>query len=167
MKKSINYLVKSAVIAAIYTIITILFSFMGYQAIQFRISEIMVLLVFIDSKYTAGLILGCFIANLLGPYGLIDAVFGSLASLFAIGMIIFTRKKLGFNHRSLFISSFWPAISSFIIAFEIVFVFNVPESYWLWVLWVAIGEFVVVTLAGVPIFRWIMKQDALVQRLKI
>jgi hypothetical protein len=49
--------------------------------------------------------------------------------------------------------------------FEIIVVFGAPESFWFWTAMVAVGEFVVITLAGVPIFSWIIKQDRLTHML--
>ncbi len=159
--KLINFLTKTAIVAALYAVITWAFYFVGYNAIQFRISEMMVLLAFFDKKYIPGLVLGCFIANLASPFGIVDIIFGTAASLFVVCMIALTRKVLGFNVKSLYISSLWASVSAFIIAYEIVFIFGAPESFWYWVAMVAIGEFVVVTILGAPIAKWILKTDKL------
>jgi len=165
MSKKTHFLVKTALVAALYIVITFAFYFLSYDAIQFRVSEVMVLLAFIDPLYIPGLVLGCFMANILGPYGIIDAIFGSFTSLVALFMIAKTRKVLGFNVKSLFISSLWPAVFSFIIAFEVTVIYGAPESFLFWTVMVAIGEFVVITLAGVPIFSWIIKQENLTKML--
>ncbi len=166
MNNKTNFLVRTAIVAAIYVVVTFAFYFLSYEAIQFRVSEVMVLLALIDPLYIPGLVIGCFMANLLGPFGLIDAVFGSLASLVSLLMIVQTKRWLGNGLRTLVISSLWPAIFSFIIAFEITVVFGAPESFLFWMVMVAVGEFVVITLAGVPIFNWILKNEPLVKMLK-
>lgn len=166
MNNKTNFLVRTAIVASLYVVITFALYFLSYQAIQFRVSEVMVLLAFIDPLYIPGLVIGCFMANILGPYGLIDAVFGSFASLVSLLMIVQTRKWFGNNLKSLVIASLWPAIFSFIIAFEITVVFGAPESFWFWTLMVAIGEFVVITLAGVPIFNWITKNEGVLKLLR-
>lgn len=153
-------------VAAIYVVVTFAFYFLSYEAVQFRVSELMVLLAFIDPFYIPGLVIGCFMANLLGPFGIIDAVFGSFASLVGLLMIVKTRKIFGDSLKGLFIASLWPAIFSFIIAFEITVVMGAPESFWFWTFMVAVGEFVVITVAGVPIFNWIRKNKALVKILE-
>ena len=162
-----NFLVKTAMIAAIYTVLTLALYFLSYEAIQFRISELMVLLAFIDPLYLPGLVIGCFLANLLGPYGLTDAFFGTLATLFAVSMIIQTRRIFGNSLKSLFIASLWPSVSSLIIAFGIKVISGAPESFLFWVVMVAIGEFSVVTVIGVPLYKWILKDDVLVDRLRM
>lgn len=156
---------KTAIVACVYTVATWAFYFVGYNALQFRVSEILVLLAFIDKRYIPGLILGCFIANTVSPFGIIDMLIGTFASAFVVIMIALTRKVLGFDKMSLFISSIWASVSSLIIAFGIVFIFGAEESYWYWVLMVAIGEFVVVSLVGAPIFAWIMDREAILKKL--
>ncbi|MBF4691798.1 QueT transporter family protein [Fusibacter ferrireducens] len=166
MNNKTNFLARTAVVASLYVVITLSLFFLSYEAIQFRVSEIMVLLAFIDPLYIPGLVLGCFMANLMGPFGIIDALFGSFASLLALLMVVKTRKWFGNNLKSLVIASLWPAIFSFIIAFEITVVFGSEDSFWFWTVMVAVGEFVVITLAGVPIFNWIIKNDGVVRLLK-
>lgn len=164
--RAIIMITKTAIVASLYAVITWAFYFVGYNAVQFRVSEIMVLLAFIDKRYIPGLVLGCVIANLTSPYGIVDIVMGSFASLFVVVMIAITRKILGKNKISLLIASLWASISALIIAYEIVFIFKAPESFWFWTVMVGIGQFVVVTIVGVPIFCWIFKNDAVYKRLQ-
>ena len=166
MNNRTNFLVRTALVATIYVIITFAFYSLGYEAVQFRISEIMVLLAFIDPLYIPGLVIGCFMANILGPFGIIDAVFGSFSSFVSLLMVVQSRKWFGNNLKGLIVASLWPAIFSFIIAFEVTVVFGAPESFWFWTVMVAIGEFVVITLVGVPIFSWIIKKDSIVKHFK-
>ncbi len=164
--KLVNFLTKTALVASIYAIMTWAFYFVGYNAIQFRLSEILVLLAFFDKKYIPGLVLGCFIANMVSPFGIVDIVFGTFASLMVVVMIALTRKILGFNKKSLYIASLWASVSAFIIAFEIVFIFGAPESFWFWTAMVAIGEFTVVTILGCPIASWIMRSPSVTKKLE-
>ncbi len=168
MKKlNTRFLVITAIVAAVYVAVTFAFYFLSYQAIQFRISEVMVLLAFIDPLYIPGLTLGCFIANLLGPFGLVDAVFGGFATLVSVSMIYKTSKWIKDKKKALIIASLWPSIFSFIIAFEITVIGGAPESFWFWTVMVAIGEFVVITLGGVPLFSYILSKPRIVEKLKI
>lgn len=166
MKIDTKFLAKSAIVASLYIVLTFAFYFLSYGMVQFRLAEIMALLAFIDSRYIYGLTLGCFIANILGPYGYIDAIFGTAASLFAFAFIVLIRNHFGKSRKSLFIASLGPALSSFIIAAEIVFVFGAEESFWLWTLMVAIGQFVVVSIGGYFIFSWLLNNEKLQKILK-
>lgn len=76
-------LVRMALIAAIYAVITIVMAPFSYGPIQVRVSEALTILPFIFPESVLGLFIGCFIANIYGNYGIIDIVFGSLATLVA------------------------------------------------------------------------------------
>lgn len=160
MKKNIKteFLVKSAVVAALYAALTMIFGFMSYGPIQFRIAEVMTLLAFIDPLYIPGLVLGCAISNITSTIGIIDIVVGVLATLIAVSLI---RKT-----KNLFIASLWPTIiNSIFVGAELYYVLGLP--FWLSTLQVAIGEFVVVTIIGYPLFKYILRNKNLVDELRI
>lgn len=71
------------VIAAIYTVLTVAFAPISYGFIQFRVSEVMTVLPFVTPLAIPGLFIGAFFSNWWSSLGLIDVVFGSLASLIA------------------------------------------------------------------------------------
>ena len=87
-------LVRTAVIAALYAVLTLVLAPISYGNVQFRISEIMVLLAFFDPFYIGGLTLGCFVANILGPNGMVDAVFGTIATFISVYAISITGKYI-------------------------------------------------------------------------
>lgn len=81
-----KFLVSTALIAAIYVVMTLAIAPLSFGMIQIRISEVLMLMAFIDKKYAPGLVLGCFIANCFSPFGMMDVVFGhSLHSGFSCG----------------------------------------------------------------------------------
>lgn len=82
MKKT-NHLVQGALIAAIYAVLTIAFAPISYGEIQVRISEALTILPMFTPAAIPGLFVGCIIANIYGGNGMIDIVFGSLATLIA------------------------------------------------------------------------------------
>jgi len=165
-KNKVRFITHTALIAAAYAAITIVFSFLSYGQVQFRISEILVLFAFIEPKYTTGLVLGCILANLPSPLGIIDVVAGSFATFIALLLIIGVRKSFGYNKKSLLIASLGPVISNaIIVGWELNYLFQTP--FWMNALYVGIGEFVVVTLAGTAVVNSIMKNDRVVEKLKI
>ena len=164
----IKKLVYSAIAAALYVVLTVAIAPLSYQAVQFRFSELLVFLAWIDPWYIPGLTLGCFIANLFGPFGIADAVGGSLATLFAVSMMAVSAKGIKKPLLSLAVASLWPAVSALIIAFEIVFFTGAEESYWYWTAMIAIGQFGVVSVCGVPLmYRIVKKHKKLIQILTI
>nr|WP_312579068.1 QueT transporter family protein [Sedimentibacter sp.] len=165
-KNRVQFITKTALIAAAYAAITIAFSFLSYGQVQFRISEILVLFAFIDPKYTTGLILGCILANLPSPLGVIDVVVGPIATLIAILFIIGVKKAFGYNKKSLIIASLGPVISNaVIVGLELTYLFQTP--FWMNALYVGLGEFVVVTIVGTIVVSGIMKNDRVLEKLSI
>jgi len=165
-KNNVQFITKTALIAAAYAAVTYAFSFMAYGQVQFRISEILVLLAFIEPKYTFGLVLGCVLANAASPLGAIDVVIGSFATFLAIIYIIFVRKTFGYNKKSLLIASLGPVISNaLLVGWELYYLFQTP--FVLNAFYVAIGEFVVVTIAGTAVMNILMKNEYFVERLKM
>lgn len=82
-------LVTIAMIAAIYTVLTLILAPISFSNIQIRISESLTMLPLIYQPSIYGVTLGCFLANLIGamtgvnPTGMIDAVVGTAATLIA------------------------------------------------------------------------------------
>lgn len=151
---TVKRLVRTAIIAALYAVITLVLAPISYGAVQFRLSEIMVLLAFFDPFYIGGLTLGCFISNILGPNGVADVIFGTLATFISVYAISFTGKLVKNNKISLIIASLWPTIfNALIIGCMLNYLYQLPLI--LSIGEVAIGEFVVVTIIGVPVIRLI------------
>lgn len=92
--RSIYFMVYSATIAAIYTVLTMIFAPISFGPIQFRISEILCILPFFTPAAVPGLFVGCFLSNLLCGSAAIDVVFGSLATLIgAVGSYQLRRNR--------------------------------------------------------------------------
>ena len=89
MNKNTQTFAKIAMIAAIYTVVSLVLAPFSYVNIQVRIAEALTILPLIYRPSIAGVTLGCFLTNLIGammgvnPTGMIDAVVGTAATLFA------------------------------------------------------------------------------------
>ena len=138
--------------AAIYAVLTVAMAPLSYGAVQLRLSEVMTLLAFVDPVFIPGLVLGNFIANLFSPFGLPDVVFGTLATFIAV----FMMSKM----KSMLIASFWPTIANgLIIGLELAIFTGAP--FVSTALYVALGEFLVVTVLGYPVFKVVMKNKTI------
>lgn len=82
-KFSTQDLARGAVVAAVYAVLTLFLPIPQYGEVQFRVAECMTLLPFLFPWATPGLIVGCFLANLLGSPYVLDWVFGTLATALA------------------------------------------------------------------------------------
>ena len=83
--KKVRFLALGAVIAALYAVLTYVAAAMNlaYGAVQFRFSEALTVLPVFTPAAIPGLALGCLIANLGSPLGVVDWVFGTGATLIA------------------------------------------------------------------------------------
>jgi uncharacterized membrane protein len=145
-------LVKAGLIAAIYAVITIIIAPLGYGPIQFRISEVLVLLAFIDPVYTIGLTIGCLVANIFGGVGILDIVFGTLATFISCKGIELTRKVIKRDTLSLIVASLWPVVINGIII-GLVLTYSVGIPFYIIASQIALSEFIIVTIIGVPVFK--------------
>lgn len=86
-------IVQAAIIAAIYAALTLLLAPISYGILQFRVSEALTVLPAIMPAAIPGLFVGCLLANILGGFGWVDIVFGSLATLLAAFFTQWLGKK--------------------------------------------------------------------------
>ena len=151
---SSSKIVRVAFIAALYTVLTVMLAPISYGPVQFRLSEILVLFAFIDPIYIIGLTLGCLLSNMFGGFGLLDIIFGTLATFLSVSAISITARYIKSNMISLAVASLWPTIfNSVIVGWVISTTSNLP--LFLTMLQVGIGEFVVVSIVGIPVFKLI------------
>ncbi len=158
-KSMIRFLVFTAVLAAAYAVITIVLAPISYGMVQFRLSEILVLLAFIDRKTIPGLALGCILANLYSQLGMVDVIFGTLATYISVLMM--------YQTKNMWVASLWPSIvNGVIIGILLHIMLDLPLI--LSILSVAAGEFVVVTVIGVPLMKNVLlKNETLMNALHL
>lgn len=156
MKKiNVKFIAETAIIAALYAALTWLFAPISYGSIQFRLSEVMVLLVLFKPSYAFALILGCFISNTTSSLGVWDMLFGTLATALAV----IPMMKI----KNIYAAAFLPIITnSVIIAIELYFALDITPI-WLSMLTVGIGEAVVLYLIGIPVMISISKNEGLIE----
>lgn len=150
--KDVNFIVKSAVVAAIYAMMTLMIASISYGPLQFRISEILILLVFYNKRFIPGLLLGCAIANFASPIALFDVIFGTLASFFAF--MLMRRSK------NLFTSSLFPVLFMIIPAITTYLLIDNTMSFVLMTIYFMLSEFIVVSVIGVIIFKILEKNKS-------
>ena len=149
---NLKTITKLAIVAAAYVVLTLLSAPLSYMQVQFRISEILLLLCFFNTKYGVSLIIGCFLSNLASPFGPIDWVLGTSHTIIAVLFIIWAKKM----KLPLWVASLGAIIGTPLVGLAMNIASGLP--FIMSTLWVAFGEFVVVTLFGVPIFKWLQKR---------
>ena len=156
-KVDVKFLAATAMIAAIYAVLTLAIAPLSFGLVQVRFSEMLMLLAFIDRKYAPGLILGCFVANCFSPFGIMDVVFGTGCTAAAMFCVVKFAK-------SLFGASLWVVFCNAFIGIEL-YLFGSP--LWLSMAMVALGEFLSVSVCGVGLFKILMRNRVFMEKLRI
>lgn len=87
-------LVRAALIAAVYALLTVAVAPISSGLLQCRVSEALCVLPYFTFSAVPGLFVGCVIANLMLGAPVWDVLFGSLATLIAALLTWFFRRRL-------------------------------------------------------------------------
>ena len=140
--KNVTFLVQGAAIAAIYVVLTIVFSAFSFGEIQVRLSEALTILPVFTSAAVPGLFAGCIFGNILGGAILPDIIFGSLATFIgAIGSYALRKNR--------YLCSVPPVISNaLIIPFILTYAYHIPGGIPFFMLTVGLGEVISCMVLG-------------------
>ncbi len=156
MKKNhTRMLAINSVLAALYAVITLATASFAYGPIQFRVADALCVLPFFAPFTSAGLFLGCVIANLFSPVSVLDIVIGSLATL--IGCLIAGRMK----HK--WLVPLPTILANTIMVGAMLACVYTPDTLFAGFLSmgmeVAVGEIAVMAALGLPMIAWLSKTD--------
>ena len=163
---SVRKLARCGMVAALYVVLCMALQPFSYGAVQVRVAEALCLLPVFGAEYIAGVVLGCFLANLLGST-IVDVIFGTLATLLAC---LVTYKLRNIRIKGLAIPASLPPVlfNAVIIGIEIAVMFPDPTSsapIWLACITngisVGIGELISCTILGVLLVKIIESSKAL------
>ena len=135
----------SAAIAAVYAVLCYVLAPISYGPVQFRISEAMTLLPVLMPSAIPGLFVGCILANLLGGFGPLDVIFGSLATLASAALTYFFRKNR-------YIAALPPVIINAVVVGVMLHIVNGFEL-WAAMGYLALGEAGAVYVLGLPLLK--------------
>lgn len=144
----LNYLVRVAMIGAIYVILNIIFAPISYGPVQVRIAEALAVLPFIDPSAIIGLFVGCILANIYGGLGMVDIIGGSFCTL--IAAYLTSKMK---NPK---LAPLPPVlINAFGVSIYLHLLFDLP--YWITVLYIGMGEIIACYILGYPLLILLIK----------
>lgn len=162
--KSGRYLAQGAMIAAIYTVLTLLAAAWGlaYGPVQFRFSEALTILPVFTPAAIPGLTLGCLLSNIFSGYGVYDMIFGTLATLLSA---FATRWLRNIRFRRLPVLAPLPPVlfNALIVGAEIVCLSPTGfawAAFWSTALSVGAGELAVCYILGLPLEAALEKTGA-------
>ena len=153
-KNKTAFLTKSAVIAALYVVLTEFSALLGISSgvIQFRLSEMFAVLPLFTPAAIPGLFIGCFISNILSGGIIWDAIFGSIATLLGAVGTWYLRKK------SVYLAPVPTILSNMlIIPFVLRFAYGAEGSLLFFALTVGLGEFTTAGILGVFLAKTLKK----------
>jgi uncharacterized membrane protein len=142
-KLSTTFLTEAAIIAALYTVLVIIFQFSSFGPIQFRIAEALTVLPYFTAAAIPGVTIGCILSGYLSGAAVLDIVFGSLASLIAAVLSYLLR-------RYKFLVPIPPiVINAIVIPWVLRFAYGEVQPIPLLTLSIGAGEFVSAGIIGI------------------
>ena len=162
-------MVQAALIAALYTALTLAIAPFAFGTVQFRISEVLTVLPLFTATAIPGLTLGCALANLLGflwglnGIGILDIFFGTAATLLASFATYWVGRKLKGKVPRCILAPLPPVIfNALIVGAELTIL--ITNSFTLPVFLlnagsVLLGELVICYLLGVPFILLLSHRD--------
>ena len=140
--KKIQFITHAAVIAAIYTVLVIIFAPISFGPVQVRIAEALTVLPYFTPAAIPGVTIGCFLSAALTAADPLDMIFGSLATLIA------ALTSYGLR-RHKFLVTIPPIVSNaLIIPWVLRYAYNVPDAIPFMMLTVGLGEVLSVGILG-------------------
>lgn len=153
---STRVLTRAGAIAALYAAITLVLAPISYGPMQVRVSEALTLLPILWAEAIPGLFIGCFFANLIGGYGIVDAVVGGLATLLAA---VLTRRL----RRVRYAAALPPVVvNGVVIGLMLHLLADAPLLATMF--YVALGQAVACYVLGLPLLA-VMEKTGLAQKL--
>ena len=152
--KKVLFLTQSAMIAALYVVLTLMFQAISFGEIQIRVSEALTILPVFTPAAIPGLFIGCIIGNIIGGSILPDVIFGSLATLIGACGTYLLRKQ------DKYLTTLPPILSNMlIIPFILRYAYgiNLPIAYMM--LTLCIGETISCGILGVILYTPLKKNQ--------
>ncbi|NMB02848.1 MAG: QueT transporter family protein [Firmicutes bacterium] len=145
-----NRLARAGIIAAAYIVLVFAFQFASFGPIQFRIAEALTLLPMVFPEAIGGIYVGALLANILGGQGPWDIFGGSLVSLIASYFTYRYRGRVAGYAAPI-------VLNAFLVSAYLRLIFDLP--YWPIVLSIGIGQSVVILGLGIPLLRFVQKNQ--------
>lgn len=156
-KKRTTSLALSGIIASVYFIVCMAFYPLSFGGIQVRFAEALTILPLFFGEAVFGLAIGCLIANFFGN-GILDIVFGTLATLISAIFTYFIGKKIKNPKFRFFIGAFPPVIINAIcVPFTFLLLVELKELYFISMLQIFIGQTISIYLVGALIYFPLLK----------
>ena len=159
-KSKTQKIVFAAILAAIYSAITVSLSFLSYGPIQFRIAEGLTVLPYFSPYAIYGLFIGCIASNIISPMGLPDLIFGSLATLIA-AIVTYYIGKSNLKYKKYLAPLPSVIVNAFVIGTMLKLLYVKDMPLYLNMLYVGIGQLVCCYGVGLPLMSVMENNEVL------
>ena len=151
--KKLVFICQAAVIAALYVVLTYVFSAFASGVIQVRVSEALTILPAFTPSAIPGLVIGCLLSNTLTGCVLLDIIFGSVATLIgALGSYALRRHT--------WLVPIPPIVSNMIIVpFVLRFAYGATDAFPFMIATVGAGEIISCYLLGMILYGALKKMN--------
>lgn len=151
--KKLVFICQAAVIAALYVVLTYVFSAFASGVIQVRVSEALTILPAFTPAAIPGLVIGCLLSNTLTGCVLLDIIFGSVATLIgALGSYALRRHT--------WLVPIPPIVSNMIIVpFVLRFAYGATDAFPFMIATVGAGEIISCYLLGMILYGALKKNE--------
>lgn len=141
--KKALFITQAAVIAALYVVLVVVFNYISFGPVQFRVAEALTILPYFTPAAIPGLFIGCILANVIGGAVVWDIIFGSIATLIGAVFTYLLRKK------SKFLAPLPPVLANTIIVpWVLKYAYGAEEMVWFMAVTVGIGEILACYVLG-------------------
>ena len=151
--KKLVFICQAAVIAALYVVLTYVFSAFASGVIQVRVSEALTILPAFTPAAIPGLVIGCLLSNTLTGCVLLDIIFGSVATLIgALGSYALRRHT--------WLVPIPPIVSNMInVPFVLRFAYGATDAFPFMIATVGAGEIISCYLLGMILYGALKKMN--------
>ena len=151
--KKLVFICQAAVIAALYVVLTYVFSAFASGVIQVRVSEALTILPAFTPAAIPGLVIGCLLSNTLTGCVLLDIIFGSVATLIgALGSYALRRHT--------WLVPIPPIVSNMIfVPFVLRYAYGATDAFPFMIATVGAGEIISCYLLGMLLYGALKKMN--------
>lgn len=167
--KDTKLITKLMMTASLYVIVSLVIPYISYGPLQFRIAEVLCVLVLIDKKYIFAITLGCFLTNLIGALtganllGYLDVILGTFATYISLVFTYKFRNVLTQGKPAL--SLLMPVIfNAIIIGLELAYVLFPTNIFYGFIIMfgqIFITQFVICFILGIIVHEKLKSIDVL------
>ena len=154
--KMIKRMTFASMIAAVYFVLCLIEGYLASGPVaNIRFAEGLIVFAFFVPETIFGLALGCFMYNLFFGFGIIDALIGTIATIFGGLFVLLINKLIKKEKIKIVLFGIGLVIFNAILV-PIVLILNIPDLnwgiYWYEFMIVGIGELIAVYSVGIPLY---------------